>query len=46
MSEARFEPCMGIGLSMSKTIIEAHNGRLRVEVNPLAGPIPFHNSVR
>jgi two-component system sensor kinase FixL len=36
---------MGIGLSVCRTIVEAHNGRLWVEPNPAGGSI-FHFTVR
>ena len=36
---------MGIGLSISRTIIEAHGGRIWVEPNPEGGAI-FHFTLR
>jgi two-component system, LuxR family, sensor kinase FixL len=36
---------MGIGLSISRTIIEAHGGRIWVEPNPVGGAI-FHFTLR
>jgi two-component system, LuxR family, sensor kinase FixL len=32
---------MGVGLSISRTIVEAHSGRIWVEPNPSGGTI-FH----
>jgi len=36
---------MGVGLSISRTIIEAHGGRIWVEANPVGGTI-FHFTIR
>jgi two-component system sensor kinase FixL len=36
---------MGVGLSVSRTIIEAHGGRLWVEPNPDGGSV-FHLTLR
>jgi two-component system sensor kinase FixL len=36
---------MGIGLSISRTIIEAHGGKLWVEPNPGGGTL-FHVTLR
>ncbi len=36
---------MGVGLSISRTIVEAHNGRMWAEANPAGGTI-FHLTLR
>jgi two-component system sensor kinase FixL len=36
---------MGVGLSISRTIIEAHGGRIWVEPNPAGGAV-FHFTLR
>jgi two-component system sensor kinase FixL len=35
---------MGVGLSISKTIVEAHGGRLWAEPNPVGGTV-FHFTI-